>query len=72
MSNWKRFKQLLMKNREIMKLQNGDYIEIYSENNSDNLKTTIGGIQFRIEEGRWQPDYYTPYEARSNRISKIN
>ena len=35
-----------------MKLQNGDYIEIYSEDNSDNLnlKTTVGGIQFRIEE----------------------
>lgn len=33
-----------------MKLQNGDYIDIYSENNSDNLKTTTGGIKFIIDE----------------------
>ncbi len=33
-----------------MILQNGDRIEIYSEDNSDNLKTTTGGIQLLIEE----------------------
>lgn len=33
-----------------MILQNDDEITIHSENNSDNLKTTTGGIQFRIVE----------------------
>ncbi len=33
-----------------MILQNGDEIDISSEDNSDNLKTTTGGIRLVIEE----------------------
>ena len=56
---------LLMKNRENMILQNGDEIIIESENNSDNLKTTTGGIQFWIveEDGNQIVTHLTRREA---------